>query len=145
MIFDGEDIIGGQFYIIFHLGVGARAIVCGCACLCWCFVWITFLEHWHYSHDICFVFPSVDLDFSFLEMNPFTLVNGEPYPLDMRGELDDTAAFKNFKKWAFSSFPRWETCLLCLLDSKLTYNFFLKTTLLWGYLILYMYASGGIT
>jgi len=40
-----------------------------------------------------------DLDFSFLEMNPFTLVNGEPYPLDMRGELDDTAAFKNFKKY----------------------------------------------
>ncbi|RRT53084.1 hypothetical protein B296_00032643 [Ensete ventricosum] len=39
-----------------------------------------------------------DLDFSFIEMNPFTLVNGEPYPLDMRGELDDTAAFKNFKK-----------------------------------------------
>ncbi|ONI00902.1 hypothetical protein PRUPE_6G110400 [Prunus persica] len=26
-----------------------------------------------------------DLGFSFLEMNPFTLVNGEPYPLDMRG------------------------------------------------------------
>jgi len=42
--------------------------------------------------------PSADLDFSFLEMNPFTMVNGEPYPLDMRGELDDTAAFKNFKK-----------------------------------------------
>jgi succinyl-CoA synthetase beta subunit len=40
-----------------------------------------------------------DLDFSFLEMNPFTLVNGEPYPLDMRGELDDTAAFKNFKRY----------------------------------------------
>lgn len=34
-------------------------------------------------------------------MNPFTLVNGEPYPLDMRGELDDTAAFKNFKKYIF--------------------------------------------
>jgi hypothetical protein len=30
-------------------------------------------------------------------MNPFTMVNGEPYPLDMR-ELDDTTAFKNFKK-----------------------------------------------
>ena len=28
MTFDGEDIIGGQFYIIFHLGVGARANVC---------------------------------------------------------------------------------------------------------------------
>ncbi|KAL6967084.1 mitochondrial processing peptidase, partial [Sarracenia purpurea var. burkii] len=39
----------------------------------------------------------LNLDFSFLEMNPFTLVNGEPYPLDMRGELDDTAAFKNFQ------------------------------------------------
>ncbi|KAF3454726.1 hypothetical protein FNV43_RR05174 [Rhamnella rubrinervis] len=46
-----------------------------------------------------------DLDFSFLEMNPFTLVNGEPYPLDMRGELDDTAAFKNFKKWGAIEFP----------------------------------------
>ncbi|KAH0993185.1 hypothetical protein GBA52_004668 [Prunus armeniaca] len=46
-----------------------------------------------------------DLDFSFLEMNPFTLVNGEPYPLDMRGELDDTAAFKNFNKWGNVEFP----------------------------------------
>lgn len=43
-----------------------------------------------------------DLDFTFLEMNPFTLVNGEPYPLDMRGELDDTAAFKNFRKYGLS-------------------------------------------
>ncbi|GMP56169.1 hypothetical protein CsSME_00020748 [Camellia sinensis var. sinensis] len=50
-------------------------------------------------------FIYTDLDFSFLEMNPFTLVNGESCPLDMRGELDDTAAFKNFKKWGdiFSS------------------------------------------
>jgi len=46
-----------------------------------------------------------DLDFTFLEMNPFTLVNGKPYPLDMRGELDDTAAFKNFKKWGNIEFP----------------------------------------
>ncbi|MCL7041632.1 hypothetical protein MKW94_026753, partial [Papaver nudicaule] len=46
-----------------------------------------------------------DLDFSFVEMNPFTLVKGEPYPLDMRGELDDTAAFKNFKKWGNVEFP----------------------------------------
>lgn len=44
-----------------------------------------------------------DLDFTFLEMNPFTFVNGKPYPLDMRGELDDTAAFKNFKKYV----PFW--------------------------------------
>lgn len=44
-----------------------------------------------------------DLDFTFLEMNPFTLVDGKPYPLDMRGELDDTAAFKNFKKYVLFS------------------------------------------
>uniref|UniRef100_A0A0D3DNZ4 ATP citrate synthase n=1 Tax=Brassica oleracea var. oleracea TaxID=109376 RepID=A0A0D3DNZ4_BRAOL len=46
-----------------------------------------------------------DLDFTFLEMNPFTLVDGKPYRLDMRGELDDTAAFKNFKKWGDVEFP----------------------------------------
>lgn len=46
-----------------------------------------------------------DLDFTFLEMNPFTLVDIKPYPLDMRGELDDTAAFKNFKKWGNIEFP----------------------------------------
>ncbi|CAN6676160.1 unnamed protein product [Malus baccata var. baccata] len=46
-----------------------------------------------------------DLDFTFLEMNPFALVDGKPYPLDMRGELDDTAAFKNFKKWGGIEFP----------------------------------------
>ena len=37
-------------------------------------------------------------------MNPFALVDGKPYPLDMRGELDDTAAFKNFKKYSSLSF-----------------------------------------
>ncbi|KAG6555595.1 hypothetical protein Mapa_002830 [Marchantia paleacea] len=47
----------------------------------------------------------IDLDFTLLEMNPFTLVNGSPYPLDMRGELDDTAMFKNFKKWGNVEFP----------------------------------------
>lgn len=46
----------------------------------------------------------VDLDFTFLEMNPFTLVNEKPYPLDMRGELDDTAAFKNFNKYSFLTY-----------------------------------------
>ncbi len=41
-----------------------------------------------------------DLDFTLLEMNPFTLdAAGAPFPLDMRGELDDTAAFKSGKKW----------------------------------------------
>ena len=41
----------------------------------------------------------IDLDFSFMEMNPFALDNGEPYPLDMRGELDESAAFKNEDKY----------------------------------------------
>ena len=41
----------------------------------------------------------LDLDFTLLEMNPFTLdAAGNPFPLDMRGELDDTAAFKSGKK-----------------------------------------------
>ena len=48
----------------------------------------------------------LDLDFTLLEMNPFTLdSNGMPFPLDMRGELDDTAAFKSGKKWGDLEFP----------------------------------------
>eukprot|EP00252_Welwitschia_mirabilis_P018951 TRINITY_DN425_c0_g1_i1.p1 TRINITY_DN425_c0_g1~~TRINITY_DN425_c0_g1_i1.p1 ORF type:complete len:364 (-),score=80.74 TRINITY_DN425_c0_g1_i1:336-1427(-) len=47
----------------------------------------------------------LDLDFTFLEMNPFTLANAKPYPLDMRGELDDTATFRNFQKWGDLEFP----------------------------------------
>ncbi|KAL4388701.1 hypothetical protein GQ457_09G020590 [Hibiscus cannabinus] len=46
-----------------------------------------------------------DLDFSFIEMNPFTMVDGEAYPLDMRGELDENAAFKNEDKWGNLEFP----------------------------------------
>ncbi len=43
----------------------------------------------------------LDLDFTLMEMNPFTLDSeGKPFPLDMRGELDDTAAFKSGKKCA---------------------------------------------
>lgn len=57
-----------------------------------------FLDFFFFLEWDCFNVYITDLDFTFLEMNPFTLVNGEPYPLDMRGELDDTAAFKNFKK-----------------------------------------------
>lgn len=46
----------------------------------------------------------LDLDFTLMEMNPFTLdAAGKPFPLDMRGELDDTAAFKSGKKCARSS------------------------------------------
>ena len=41
-----------------------------------------------------------------MEMNPFTLdPEGMPFPLDMRGELDDTAAFKSGKKWGDVEFP----------------------------------------
>eukprot|EP00271_Cylindrocystis_brebissonii_P019312 TRINITY_DN5833_c0_g1_i1.p1 TRINITY_DN5833_c0_g1~~TRINITY_DN5833_c0_g1_i1.p1 ORF type:complete len:423 (+),score=102.43 TRINITY_DN5833_c0_g1_i1:248-1516(+) len=46
------------------------------------------------------------LDFTLIEMNPFTLVGGEPFPLDMRGELDDTAAFKNIHTWGGVEFPQ---------------------------------------
>lgn len=52
----------------------------------------------------------LDLNFHFLEMNPFTVTQaGQPRPLDMRAELDDCAHFKNGNKWkvdgAFVEFP----------------------------------------
>jgi len=41
-----------------------------------------------------------ELDFTLLEFNPFTYdSDGNPLPLDARGELDDTAAYKSEKKW----------------------------------------------
>ncbi|KAI8469098.1 MAG: ATP-citrate lyase subunit A [Monoraphidium minutum] len=48
-----------------------------------------------------------DLDCSMLEMNPFTLdpKSGQPFPLDIRMELDDTAAFRNGPKWGDVEFP----------------------------------------
>jgi len=47
-----------------------------------------------------------DLDFTLMEMNPFTLDSeGNPFPLDMRGELDDTASFRSSKKWGDIEFP----------------------------------------
>ena len=61
----------------------------------------------------------LDLDFTLMEMNPFTLdAAGKPFPLDMRGELDDTAAFKSGKKCA-----RLPCCVphpLCLLRFPLS-------------------------
>lgn len=48
----------------------------------------------------------LDLDFTLMEMNPFTLdPQGKPFPLDMRGELDDTAFFRSAKKWGDVEFP----------------------------------------
>jgi len=53
-----------------------------------------------------------DLDFTMMEFNPFVAVAQADgsircVPLDMRGELDDQAAFKNQKKWdGLDSFPR---------------------------------------
>jgi succinyl-CoA synthetase beta subunit len=48
-----------------------------------------------------------DLDFTLMEMNPFTFdpSTGKPFPLDMRGELDDTAAFRSAKKWGSGDCP----------------------------------------
>jgi ATP citrate (pro-S)-lyase len=48
-----------------------------------------------------------DLDFTLLEMNPLTFgADGKPIPLDMRVELDDTASFRNAKKWDNVEFPQ---------------------------------------
>jgi succinyl-CoA synthetase beta subunit len=49
----------------------------------------------------------VDLDFTLLEMNPFCFnQDGIPVPLDVHAELDDTALFKNRKKWQDIEFPQ---------------------------------------
>lgn len=54
-----------------------------------------------------------DLDFTMMEFNPFVAIEDSAtkklmcIPLDMRGELDDQAAFKNQKKWGdIDNFPR---------------------------------------
>jgi ATP citrate (pro-S)-lyase len=48
----------------------------------------------------------VDLDLTLLEMNPFTYDGSDhPFPLDIRMEIDDTAAFKNAAKWDGVKFP----------------------------------------
>jgi len=48
-----------------------------------------------------------DLDFTLMEFNPFTYdEHGSPFPLDMRGEVDDTAEFKDRKKWGEFDFPK---------------------------------------
>lgn len=47
-----------------------------------------------------------DLDLTLLEMNPFTYdEHDNPYPLDLRMEIDDTAEFKDSKKWDGVKFP----------------------------------------
>ncbi|KAF7829339.1 ATP-citrate synthase alpha chain protein 1 [Senna tora] len=62
-------------------------------------------------------------------MNPFSLVNEKPCPLDMRGELDGTAAFMNFKKWGNIEFPmpfgrvmNPTECLIHGLDERVTWG-----------------------
>lgn len=47
----------------------------------------------------------VDLDFTYLEINPFTSVNNEIVPLDTVARLDDTAYFWNKEKWGNVEFP----------------------------------------
>jgi len=48
----------------------------------------------------------VDLNFHFIEFNPFTiLANGTVFPLDARGEVDDCANFKNNNKWKVDGTP----------------------------------------
>eukprot|EP01133_Synstelium_polycarpum_P018874 gene18874-22576_t len=47
-----------------------------------------------------------DLSFHFIEMNPFTFDSeGKPFPLDMRGEIDECANFKCGSKWVIDGEP----------------------------------------
>lgn len=45
------------------------------------------------------------LDFSYLEINPFTMVDGKVVPLDLVARVDDTAAFLHEEEWKDLAFP----------------------------------------
>jgi ATP-citrate lyase beta-subunit len=45
------------------------------------------------------------LNFTYLEINPFTIVAGKAIPLDMVARLDDTAAFECAEYWGDIEFP----------------------------------------
>jgi len=47
----------------------------------------------------------VDYDFTYLEINPIAIVDSEVAPLDIVARLDDTALFKDSKKWGDIEFP----------------------------------------
>ncbi len=47
-----------------------------------------------------------DLDFTYLELNPFTIEGDKLIPLDTVAIIDDCAAFKNKQRWGNLEFPR---------------------------------------
>ena len=46
-----------------------------------------------------------DLNFTYLEVNPFVVSGNKIYPLDLAAKLDDTAEFVSGKKWGGIEFP----------------------------------------
>ena len=47
----------------------------------------------------------VEYDFTYLEINPFAIVDREVLPLDFVARLDDTALYKDSEKWGDIEFP----------------------------------------
>ena len=47
-----------------------------------------------------------DLNYTYLEINPFVVTGDRIVPLDLAAKLDDTAEFVSGKKWGTSRFPR---------------------------------------
>jgi succinyl-CoA synthetase beta subunit len=46
-----------------------------------------------------------DLNYTYLEVNPFVVSKGRIFPLDLAAKLDDTAEFISGKKWGGIKFP----------------------------------------
>ncbi|VVB61893.1 ATP citrate lyase citrate-binding protein [uncultured archaeon] len=46
-----------------------------------------------------------DLNYTYLEINPFVVSNNRVFPLDLAAKLDDTAEFISGKKWGGIKFP----------------------------------------
>lgn len=64
--------------------------------------WNMVQEEWVPYGQISKLYPDIhkffiDMEFTYLEINPYCLINGKLIPLGMLGELDDYASFKN--KW----------------------------------------------
>ncbi|MEW5937405.1 MAG: ATP citrate lyase citrate-binding domain-containing protein [Candidatus Thermoplasmatota archaeon] len=46
-----------------------------------------------------------DLNYAYLEVNPFVVVGEKIYPLDLAAKLDDTGEFESAKRWGEMEFP----------------------------------------
>ncbi|XP_035841596.1 ATP-citrate synthase alpha chain protein 1 [Helianthus annuus] len=82
----------------------------------------------------------IDHHFTVLEINPFALVDGKPYPLEMRGELDDTATLKDFITWLLKS---WKSVLFHV-SASLKFTNLIPEGQIWTMVAIYAHTVGDL-